>query len=305
VFSDLFRFGRALVRHAQEATKPDAERLPEYSDSKLPLLEKRTLDPKPVYPEVEQVVLEFWLTKLRENLTADAEGTKVFLGKDSPEGLAAELAKSRLADPAYRKALWDGGLAAIQKSDDPMIRFILRTDAASRAIRKQYEERVLGPSDRAAAQIARARFAVYGTGTYPDATFSLRISYGKVVGWREGDHDVPPFTYFGGLWERATGHPPFNLTPKWQAARGHVDDKTVFDFTTDNDIVGGNSGSPAIDARGDVIGAAFDGNIESLGGAFAFDESVNRSVIVSTAAITEALRKVYHADALVAELTGK
>jgi len=305
IFSDLFGYGRSLVRAAQEKAKPNSERLPEYTDSRLALLEQRVLDNEPVYPDLEKTLLEFWLTKLREHLTADAAGTKTFLGKESPEALAARLSQSKLADPAYRKQLWDGGLAAIQASNDPMIKFVLATDAASRAIRKDYETRVTGPTDRAAEKIARARFAVYGTATYPDATFSLRLSYGKVEGWVENGTPVKPFTYLGGLWDRATGQDPFALAPRWVNAQKKVNAKTVFDFSTDNDIVGGNSGSPVIDAQGHVIGAAFDGNIHSLGGNFGFDESLNRSVMVSTAAITEALDNIYGEKALVAELTAQ
>jgi hypothetical protein len=301
--SDLFRYARALVRAAAERPKPNGERLPEYTDSKLPLLEKTVLDPAPVYPELEQLVLEFWLSKLRENLTVDAAGTKTFLGKDSPETLAARLAKSGLADPALRKKLWEGGRAAVEASNDPMIVFVRNTDTASRGIRKQYEDRITGPTDRASEKIARARFAVHGTSDYPDATFSLRLSYGAVKGWTSNGQAVPPFTYFSGLWQRATGQYPFNLAPKWQDARNKVNPGTVFDFVTDNDIIGGNSGSPAVTAKGEVVGAAFDGNIESLGGAFGFDGRVNRTVVASTAAITEALQKLYGQQALVQELT--
>ncbi|HEY5338306.1 MAG TPA: S46 family peptidase [Rhizomicrobium sp.] len=303
--SDLFGYARSLVRAAEERAKPNGDRLPEYGDSRLPLLEKRVLDAEPVYPELEQLTLEFWLSKLRENLTADAPGTKTFLGKDSPETLSARLAASKLGDPALRKTLWDGGLPAIKASTDPMIQYVLATDEASRAIRKEYENRVTGPTDRAAEKIAKARFAVLGTSTYPDATFSLRLTYGKVEGWTDNGITVGPFTRFSGLWERATGQFPFNLAPRWQTAQGKVNGDTVFDFVGDIDIVGGNSGSPAIDADGDVIGAVFDGNIESLGGAFGFDDVVNRGVVVSTAAITEALKNVYGDDTLVAELTAK
>jgi hypothetical protein len=305
VFSDLFGFGRAIVRAAQEKAKANSERLPEYTDSRLPLLEKRVLDNTPIYPDLEEMVLEFWLTKLREHLTADAAGTKTFLGKQSPEALAKQLSQSKLADAAYRKQLWDGGLAAVQASQDPMIRFVLATDEASRAVRKQYEARVSGPTDRAAEKIAKARFAIYGTSAYPDATFSLRLTYGKVTGWNENGTPVKPFTYFSGLWDRATGEDPFALPPRWVNAQSKVNPSTVFDFATDNDIIGGNSGSPAIDAQGQVIGAVFDGNIHSLGGAFGFDDTQNRGVVVSTAAITEALRNVYGADALVADLTAR
>ena len=247
--SDLFRFARTLVRAAAEKAKPNSDRLPAYTDSRLALLSKNLLDPQPVYPELEQATLEYWLSKLRENLTADAPGTKTFLGKDSPENLSARLAKSKLGDPAVRKALWDGGMAAIQASDDPMIKFVLATDATSRAIRKQFEERVSGPTDRATQKIARARFAIYGTNVYPDATFTLRLSYGKVQGWTDNGVSVPSFTYYKGLWERATGQFPFDLAPRWQTAQAKVDPGTVLDFVSDNDIIGGNSGSPVINAK--------------------------------------------------------
>ncbi len=300
--SDLFSYARAIVRAAEEKQKPNGDRLPEYTDSQLPLLEKRVLDSAPVYPDLEQVALEFWLSKLREYLTADAPATRTFLGKDSPETLSAALAKSRLADAHFRKQLWDGGIAAVRESDDPLIRFVLRTDPSSRTVRKEYEQRVSGPTGRAEEKIAKARFAVYGTSIYPDATFSLRISYGKIAGWMENGAEVGPFTHFAGLWRRATGQFPFNLTARWEHAEKEVTPSTIFDFTTTNDIIGGNSGSPVVDAKGEVIGAIFDGNIHSLGGDFGFDPSVNRSVAVSTAAISEALRHIYHQPQLLKEL---
>jgi hypothetical protein len=260
------------------------------------------LDPKPVYPALEELELSFWLSKIREYLTTDAAETAVFLGKDSPEELAARFSTSTVADAKVRKALWDGGLSAIQVSNDPLIKYVLATDATTRAARKVYEETVTGPAVRAAERIAAARFAVYGTAVYPDATFTPRVSYGKIAGWTHRGETVPAFTTFSGLWTRATGKPPFSLAPKWLAAKGALNDQTIFDFATTNDIVGGNSGSPIINAKGEVIGAVFDGNIMSLGGAFAYDGSVNRSVGVSTAAITEALQKVYGQAALVLEL---
>lgn len=303
--SELFSYARALVRAAEEKAKPNSERLPGYTDSQLPLLEKQVLDAAPVYPGLEQLALEFWLSKLREYLTADSPATKLFLGKDSPEVLSARLVKSGLADPALRKRLWDGGMAAIRASNDPMIQYVLATDAASRAVRKEWETRVSGPVDRAQERIARARFAIYGTGIYPDATFSLRLTYGKVTGWNNNGTPVAPFTRFAGLWERATGQFPFNLAPRWESGQSKVNPQTVFDFTSDNDIIGGNSGSPVIDANGAVIGAIFDGNIDSLGGAFGFDPAVNRAVSVSTAAITEALRNIYNVPGLVSELEAR
>ena len=302
--SELFSYARSLVRAAQERTKPSAERLPGYADSQLPLMEKEVLDPRPIYPDLEQLTLEFWLSKAREYMTADAPGTKLLLGRDSPEQLSARLAASKLGDPALRKALWDGGLKAVQASDDPMIQFVLRIDAEARRLRMAYDEQVTGPTTAAAEKIAKARFAIYGTSLYPDATFTLRLSYGKIAGWTYRGVTVPPFTTFAGLYERATGQDPFELDRRWVAAKDRLTPSTVFDISTTNDIIGGNSGSPLIDAKGEVIGAVFDGNIHSLGGDYGYDPEVNRAVAVSAAAVTEALRKVYGAEALAQELTG-
>jgi len=302
--SDLFRYARSLVRAAAERQKPSAERLPGYSDSQLPLLQKQVLDVVPVYPALEQQVLEFWLSKSREYLTADNPYTHLLLGRDSPEDLSAKLAQSKLGDAAVRKQLWDGGWAAIQASKDPMIQYVLRIDPEARALRTEYDNRVTGPISAASEKIAKARFAAYGDTIYPDATFTLRLSYGKIEGWTHNGTTVPPFTYFKGLYERATGKPPFELDPRWIAAKGSLNPDTVFDISSSNDIIGGNSGSPLINARGEVIGAIFDGNIYSLGGDYGYDPVLNRAVSVSTAAVSEALRKVYHADALADELAG-
>ncbi|HXJ00757.1 MAG TPA: S46 family peptidase [Micropepsaceae bacterium] len=299
----LFRYARTLVRAAEERGKPNGERLREYADARLPLVEKTLLDPQPVETDLEQLKLEFWLTKLREELTADAPETKLVLGKDSSDNLAHALSASKLFDPNLRKQLWEGGIAAVRASSDPMILFVLKIDDAGRAVRKAYEEKVEGPTDRASERIAKARFAVYGQSVYPDATFSLRLTYGKIAGWTEPGRTIAPFTNFAGLYDRATGQPPFQLAPRWGESKSKLDLNTVFNMSSDNDIIGGNSGSPLINAKGEVIGAIFDGNIHSLGGDYYFDEKLNRAVSVSTAAITEALNKVYGQSGLIAELT--
>jgi hypothetical protein len=303
--SQLFSFARDLVRGAAERQKPSVDRMPRYSDSQLPTVEKELLDPQPIPAGLEQLQLEFWLSKSRELLTADDADTKLLLGNDSPETLSATLVSgTKLADPAARKALWEGGEAAIEASDDPMIRFMLRIDPEARRVRRDYEDKVDGPTERAAEAIAKARFAVYGS-AYPDGTFTLRLSYGAVEGWTWAGKTVKPFTHFAGLYDRATGQPPFDLDPRWAAARSRLNPDTIFDLATDNDIIGGNSGSPLLNANADVIGTAFDGNVMSLGGDYGFDPRTNRTVALSAAAITEALQKVYGADALVAELTAK
>ena len=300
---DLYSYAAALVRAAEERTKPNADRLPAYTDSALPLLEKQVLDPQPIYPWLEQLLLEWSLSKGREYLGADDPDTKLLLGKESPEGLAARLVTgTRLADPAYRKALWTGGKAAIEASKDPMIVYARHLDARYRQLQDQVDERYQGPVTAAQARLADARFAAYGDTLYPDATFTLRISYGKVMGWTERGRPVSPVTLLGGTYERATGADPFDLPRAFIAAKGRIDPNTVYDFVTTNDIIGGNSGSPVIDRSGAVIGAAFDGNIHSLAGNYGYEGSENRTVVVSTDAIEEALEHIYPAPAIVAEL---
>jgi V8-like Glu-specific endopeptidase len=300
---DLFGYAMTLVRAAAERGKPNTDRFPGYTDSALPLVEKRLLDERPIYPWLDRLTMEWSLSKSREYLGADDPQTKLLLGKESPEALAARLvAGTKLADPAVRKALWDGGQAAIEASTDPMIIYARSLDANDRALQKRYDETVDAPLTAAQAKLADARFAAFGDTLYPDATFTLRISYGKVAGWMERGKLVPTRTTMGGTFERATGAPPFDLPPAFIANRPRIDPNVAYDFVTTNDIIGGNSGSPVIDRSGAVIGAAFDGNIHSLGGNYGYDGTINRTVAVSTAAVDQALRKIYPAPNLVAEL---
>jgi hypothetical protein len=187
-------------------------------------------------------------------------------------------------------------------SGDPLIELVLNNDDAAQALRAGWDSAVSGPTARAAEKLAQARFAVLGPNQYPDATFSLRLSYGSVQGWTYRGTDVPAFTDMGGLYERATGSQPFVLAEQFAAREADVNAQTVYNFVSTNDIIGGNSGSPVINAAGEVIGAAFDGNIHSLGGAFGYDGELNRTVTVSTAAITESLRNVYRQPRLLEEL---
>lgn len=300
---DLYDYAVSLVRSAEERAKPNSERLPEYTDSRLPLLEKEVLDAKPIYPWLEETRLEWNLSKAREYLGADDPDTRLLLGRESPEALAARLVSgTKLADPAVRKALWEGGKAAIDASTDPMIVYARKLDARQRELQKQFDESYDAPVTAAQAKLSAARFGAYGNAVYPDATFTLRISYGKVAGWMERGQMVPTRTTMGGAFERATGAQPFKLANAFAANEAKIDKATTYDFVTTNDIIGGNSGSPVIDRNGTVIGAAFDGNIHSLGGNYGYDGTLNRTVVVSTAAVQEALETIYPAPALVAEL---
>ena len=304
--SQLFAWARSLVRAAEERAKPTAERLPEFADSRLPLTRKWLFDDKPVFPDLESLYLDVWLSHMRDGIGPDAQATVAFFGGEAPEALAGRLiAGTRLGDPAVRRALWEGGEAAIQRSADPLVAFVARTDSLSRAARRVWEEDVQGPIELASERIARVRFALGGADLYPDATFSPRLSYGKVEGWGEGPSRVAPFTTLHQLFSRATASDPYRLPQSWIRARDTLDLDRVLDFTTTNDIIGGNSGSPVVDSHGDIVGTAFDGNQASILGDFAYDGAVNRTVAVSTVAISEALAKVYGRAALVKELASR
>ncbi|MGE3142943.1 MAG: S46 family peptidase [Hyphomonadaceae bacterium] len=303
--AQLLTWARDLVRAGAERAKPDAERLPRYTDARLATTMQRTLAETPVEAPLEEMLLSFWLSKMREYLTADDPLARKILGAESPEGLAQRLvSQTRLADPAVRRRLWEGGAGAIAASDDPLIVFVRGWDDDARTLRTRYEREVEGPIARAQERIARARFRAFGETIYPDATFTLRLSYGKVAGWTEPDgRAVAPFTRIAGLYARATGQAPYKLAESWVAARAQLQPDTIFDAVTTNDIIGGNSGSPVLDKQGDVVGAAFDGNIHSLGGDYFYDPALNRTVIVTSTAILAGLRHVYGMEALVRELT--
>ncbi len=257
----------------------------------------------PVYPEFEKVKLGWSLTKLREWLGADDATVRQVLGKEAPEAMAARLVDgTKLGDAAVRKALWEGGQAAIDASTDPFILLAKQVDPEARALRKRYEDEVEAVEKKNAELLAQARFEKYGTSVYPDATFTLRLSDGVVKGWDEKGQPVKPFTEISGAFDRATGFDPFKLPDSWIKAKDQLNSAQRFDFVTSNDIIGGNSGSPMINRKGEVVGLVFDGNIESLGGAYWFDERVNRTVAVHSGAIVEALRKVYGAERIVNEI---
>ena len=302
----LFTYARTLVRAAQERKLENTKRLREYSDSALPRAEQRLLAPLPVYPALEKINLSFGLERMREWLGPDAPIVRQLLSKDSPDTLADKLVDgTKLADPAVRKQLWDGGAAAVDASTDPMIVFARSVDAESRAVRKQYEDEVEAPVNAASEQIARARFKIYGASEPPDANFTLRLNFGVVEGWIEDGKPVEPFTHLARLFERATGQEPFKVPDSWIAAKPTLNMETRFDLSTNNDIVGGNSGSPLIDTKGRLVGLMFDGNIHSIAGDYWFDPLLNRSVAVDTPIILEALRKVYKANELLAEMGEK
>ncbi len=301
--SELFGYARQLVRAAAERGKPNGERLREYTDANLARLRPALEAPSPVYPELEQVRLSYSLERMREYLGPDHPVIRSVLGAQSPDERARELVTgSALGDPAVRLKLFDGGEAAIAASTDPMIALVREIDAESRRLRRIYDEEVEGPQRVAQQRIADARFKVLGTGVYPDATFTLRLSYGAVAGWTEAGTTVEPFTRLDRLYARATGAPPFALPKSWLDARPRLDMTARANFVTTNDIIGGNSGSPMINADRRIVGLVFDGNIHSIAGSYWFDPEMNRTVAVHPEFIRAALSRVYSAGRLAKEL---
>jgi len=301
--SRLFRFARTLVRAAAERSKPNAERLREYTDGALSRQEQQLAAPLPIYPELERLTLSFSLERMREWLGPDHAVVRQLLATETPDALAARLvAGATLADPAVRLALWNGGQAAIDASDDPFIELAVSLDAEARELRQWHEDEVEAVVEAAHEEIARARFATLGTSVYPDATFTLRLNFGAVQGWEENGATVDPVTRLNRLFERATGQLPFAVPPSWAAAQPTLDLATPFNVATTNDIVGGNSGSPLIAADGQIVGLIFDGNIHSISGAYWFDTAKNRAIAVHMAIVREALTKIYRPNFLLEEL---
>jgi hypothetical protein len=301
--SRLFRFGRTLLRGGVERAKGSDDRLREYRDTALPRIEQQLGANIPIYPELEQLTLSFSLERMREWLGPDDATVRQLLGKESPAQLAKRLVSgSTLADPKVRLALWKGGTTAVDASADPMIAVAKIIDERARSVRKQYEDEVEAVERNASERVAKARFAALGTSVYPDATFTLRLSYGSVQGWVENGKPVEPYTPLSRLFERATGEDPFAVPASWLKVKDQLDLTTRFNLATNNDIIGGNSGSALINARGNIVGLVFDGNIHSISGSYWFDTERNRTVAVHPAIIREALSKVYGAKALVAEL---
>ena len=300
----LATYAKTIVRGTVEREKPNEDRMRLYTDAALPQREQRLFAARPISKDYEKLALTFSLEKMREWLGPDSAYVHKILGNDSPASLAKRLIDaSKLDDPEFRKALWDGGVDAVNSSDDPLIKLMLAIDPDARALRKKYETEVEAPQIRGEEMLADARFRVFGTDTYPDATFTLRVTYGSVKGWQEKGAMVEPFTRTDRLFERTTGERPFMLPATWIDARESLDAGTPFNFVATTDITGGNSGSPIVAADGTLVGLAFDGNIHSIAGGYWFDESMNRTVGVNTAIILEALDTVYDADHLLNELT--
>ncbi|MFZ4574294.1 MAG: S46 family peptidase [Phycisphaerales bacterium] len=297
-----------IVRLADELPKPNNERLPEYNESALPATYLSLYSPEPVETELEVVRLGNTLGYFAERFGCDDPIVTKLLAGRSPMDRARDLVTgATFADPARRRALVEGGPAALAASADPMLEMARGLDAALRRLQRAFENEVEAAEQEGYAKVAAARFALNGASEYPDATFSLRMTYGSVRGLDDRGVAVPAFTTIGGLFDRYAerkGQPGFELPPSWESAAQTLRKDLPFNFACTADVIGGNSGSPVVNRAGELVGLIFDGNIHSLTGAFVYDASKNRALAVDARAMIEALRTVYHADAMVAELTG-
>jgi hypothetical protein len=307
--SQLFTIALQIVQYVAEVKKPDGERLDQYHDAGLDSLMHRMLSPAPIYTSTEKMYMAASLKLGEEELGKnDAFVQAVLQGGEVDATVNTLVDGTKLADPAVRKALIDGGEAAVAASTDPMIMAARRVDPIVRETTRRIKDTIVSVLTPAGEKLGKARFLVYGKDAYPDATFTLRLSYGTVDGFPYNGTIAPPFTTFYGLYDRSasfSNKPPFDLTPKETSALGKLDLATPFDFVSTNDIIGGNSGSPVVNREGELVGLVFDGNIESLAGDFVYDGTKNRTVAVHSAGMMEGLRKIYGADALADELEGK
>jgi hypothetical protein len=307
--SDLFDIAIKLVRLAEETSKPNGERLREYSEAGLDSLKLQLFSDAPIYEDLETVQLADSLGMMAEVMGEENEIVRMVLAGKSPRERAAELIHgTALKDVAVRKRLADGGRKAIQDSNDPMIQLARQIDPESRRIRQSFEQQVDEPQRQAYGKIANARFAVYGSSLYPDATFTLRLAFGEAKGYNEGGEKIPWATTLGGTYEHAAAHnnkDPFELPKMWNERKSQLRLLTPYNFVSTADIIGGNSGSPVINRQGELVGIIFDGNLQSLVLDYTYTDKEARAVAVHSAGILEALRKVYSANRLVTELTGK
>jgi len=307
--SQLFSIALRIVQYVAEVKKPDGERLPGFHDAQLESLRFELLSPAPIYPSTEKLFMTNALKLAQEKLGNDDPYVQAIVqGGDVDQTVNSLVDGTKLGNPDVRKALLQGGESAVAASGDPMIVAARRVDPIVRETTRHIRDSISSVLTPASQKIGKARFLVYGKNAYPDATFTLRLSYGTVKGYPYNGTVAPPFTTFYGLFDRSASFGnkfPFNLTPKEAAALGKLDLATPLDFVSTGDIIGGNSGSPVINRDGELVGLIFDGNIESLAGDFVYDGEKNRAVAVHSAGMLEGLRKIYGADALADELEGK
>jgi hypothetical protein len=307
--SPLFSLAIEIVQYVTEVKKPDGERLEQFHEAGLESFKYQLLSPAPIYPATEKLFMATALNLCQEKMGKDdAFAQAILQGGEVNATVNALVDGTKMADPAFRKSLLDGGEAAVAASTDPMIVAARRADPILRESDRRIRETVTSMLTPAGEKLGKARFLVYGKDAYPDATFTLRLSYGTVEGYPYNGTIAPPFTTFYGLYDRAasfSNKPPFDLTAKEAAGRHKLDLSTPLDFVATGDIIGGNSGSPVVNRDGELVGLIFDGNIESMAGDFVYDGAKNRAVAVHSSGMIEGLRKLYGAGALADELEGR
>jgi hypothetical protein len=299
---------RILLRAGDELSKPNGERLREFTDARKESLELDLFSDKPIYTDLEILTLADSLAFMTEKLGFSDPAVQAILAGKAPHERASELILgTKVRDIEFRKKLFTGGAAAVAAAKDPLIECLRLVDAEARSLRKTAES--LGEiKQQAHAAIGKARYALSGASEYPDATFTLRLSYGAVRGYPENGVQVPAITELGGTFERSRkqgGKEPFDLPERWAKGEKSLDPKVPFNFVSTCDIIGGNSGSPTINAKGEFVGIIFDGNIQSLSADFYYEDRQSRALSVHSASILECLRKLYDAGALAEELVGK
>lgn len=308
ILSRLAGLAQNIVFYVQEVEKPDTERLDGYHDSQLEGMRFNLYSPAPIFPDLEEVQIASWLGLVLEELGPEDSFVKTVMSGDPPAVAAARLtSETKLIDPDFRKKLVEGGVTAVNECRDPFIVLMRKLEPEIRAQIEWRKENITSKLTPAAEQIAQARFAVYGKTVNPDATFTLRLSFGSVKGYPMNGTKAPHQTTLYGLFDRSLSfgnQGDYALPKRFWDRKDRLDLSTPVNFVSTCDIIGGNSGSPVINAEAEVVGLIFDGNIESLVGRFVYDIEKNRAVSVHTAYITEALRKLYDAGKLADEIQG-
>ncbi len=314
--SELATIARTIVRATAEREKPNNERLREYRQSALPSVEQRLFSPAPIHDSLERITLTDSLGRLQLHLPGSAATKTILKGRTPSQAAAYYIENTKLKDVAFRKALYEGGWAAVSKSDDPLIALMREIDPECMEARKRYDDQVDAVVRREGGRIAQARFKAEGLSFYPDATFTLRLSYGAVQGYTEDGRgsvapkgtQVPYYTRIGGAFQREKkmgGKDPYELPQSWHVAKPKLNLDTALDFVSTADSIGGNSGSPIVNTKGELVGINFDRNMQGLGRNFYYSEIGMRQIGVDARGIVEALRKIYGADTLANELIGK
>jgi hypothetical protein len=303
--SRYYDIAKHLVLMATEDQKPSEKRLREYRDSARASLELQLFSPAPIHNDLEVAKLANELALFAERWGGDdAMVVKMLAGKNPRERAAELINGSTLNKVEFRRQLAKRGAAEIDSSSDPLLRFFQAIEPDYRQLRETQDE--LDEIQRQAyTKIDEANVALNGTSGYPDATFTLRLAFGKVAGYTEEGRAIAPWTTIGGAFQHESVHEtkePWQLPQTWHNARNQIDGSTPLNFVCTADIIGGNSGSPVVNRAGELVGVIFDSNIQGLTASYFYDDQVARAISVHSSAIRESLRDIYHANELADQL---